>query len=404
MGTLLKARYLARSEFKANPYPFYARLRREEPVVRVSAVFIKAWLVTRYDDAAAFLRDPRFSKDQVTAKLVYLPGFAKALAENMLGKDPPDHTRLRALVSKAFTPRRIEEFRGRIQAICDGLLSARRPGDFDLVRDYALPIPLTVISDMLGIPEADRHRFHVLTRHSIVIGAPTRLRDVPIALPSVWLLMRYFRRLFAERRVNPGDDLLSALVQAEEAGDRLSEDELMGTAILLLFAGYDTTVNLIGSGALALLEHPEQRGRFVEDPSLAEPAVEELLRFTSPVEMTPPRVAREDVAIGPVTIRRGEMVSAVLGSANRDESQFPDPDTLDIGRDPNRHLALGAGIHFCLGAPLARMEGQIALTTLFRRFPALRLARPVESLRWRNLLPLRGLEALPVMSSVASAG
>jgi cytochrome P450 PksS len=170
----------------------------------------------------------------------------------------------------------------------------------------------------------------------------------------------------------------------------------MGTAILLLFAGYDTTVNLIGSGALALLEHPEQRTRFVEDPSLAEPAIEELLRLTSPVEMTPPRVAREDVTIGPVTVRRGEMVSAVLGSANHDESQFPDPDTLDITRDPNRHLALGAGIHFCLGAPLARIEGQIALTTLFQRFPRMRLAGSADSLRWRKLLPLRGLEALPV--------
>ena len=395
MGTLLRGRDLARSEFKANPFPFYARLRREEPVVRISAVFIKAWLVTRYDDAAELLRDPRFAKE-ITSKLGYLPGFAKALGRNMLGQDPPDHTRLRGLVSKAFTPRRVEEFRGRVQAICDGLLDAARPGDFDLVRDYALPIPLTVISDMLGIPKEDRNRFHVLTRRSIVIGAPTRLRDVPIALPSVWLLMRYFHRLFAERRINPGDDLISALVQAEEAGDRLSEDELMGTAILLLFAGYDTTVNLIGSGALALLEHPEQRARFVGEPDLAESAVEELLRYTSPVEMTPPRVAREDVTIGPVTIRRGEMVSAVLGSANHDESQFPDPDTLDITRDPNRHLALGAGIHFCLGAPLARMEGQVALTSLFRRFPRMRVAQPAESLRWRNLLPLRGLEALPV--------
>lgn len=395
-GTVLRARDLARPEFKANPYPFYARLRREEPVVRVSAVFIKAWLVTRYDDAAALLRDARFSKEQVTAKLVYLPPFARALAENMLGQDPPDHTRLRALVSKAFTPRRVEEFRGRIQAICDGLLDAARPGDFDLVRDYALPIPLTVISDMLGIPKEDRHRFHVLTRNSIIIGAPTRLRDVPFALPSVWLLMRYFRRLFAERRAHPGDDLISALVEAEEAGEHLSEDELMGTAVLLLFAGYDTTVNLIGSGALALLEDPAQRARFVGEPDLAETAVEELLRYTSPVEMTPPRVAREDVTIGPVTVRRGEMVSAVLGSANRDESQFPDPDTLDITRDPNRHLALGAGIHFCLGAPLARMEGQVALTTLFRRFPRLRLAEPAGPHRWRPLLPLRGLESLPV--------
>lgn len=395
LGTLLKARDLARPEFKANPYPFYARLRREEPVCRISAAFMNAWLVTRYDDAVTVLRDPRISKD-ISSKMGFVLRFAGPLADHMLNRDPPDHTRLRTLVSKAFTPRRIEQFRGRIQAVCDELLAAARPGDFDLVRDYALPIPLTVISEMMGIPEWDRHRFHTLTQGSIAIGAPTRIRDVPIALPYVWLLMRYFRKLFAERRAEPRDDLISAMVQAEDAGDRLSEDELMGMSILLLFAGYDTTVNLIGSGALALLEHREQRRLFVQDPALTEPAVEELLRYTSPVEMTPPRLAREDVTIGAVTIRRGEMVSAVVGSANRDETQFRDPDMLDITRDPNRHLSLGQGIHFCLGAPLARMEGQIALTALFRRFPGLRLARPAESLRWRRLLPLRGLEALPV--------
>jgi cytochrome P450 PksS len=202
--------------------------------------------------------------------------------------------------------------------------------------------------------------------------------------------------VFNERRAHPRDDLISAMVQAEDAGDRLTEDELMGMSILLLFAGYDTTVNLIGSGALALLEHPRQRDLFVGEPALAESAVEEMLRYTSPVEMTPPRLAREDVTIGSVTIRRGEMVSAVLGSANRDESQFGDPDTFDITRDPNRHLSFGQGAHFCLGAPLARMEAQIALTTLFDRFPGLRLAQPVEALRWRKVLPLRGLEALPI--------
>jgi cytochrome P450 len=393
---LLKARDLARPAFKANPYPFYARLRAEEPVCRLSAVFVKAWLVTRYDDAVMVLKDPRISKD-VSSKLRYVPRFAAPLSDNMLSRDPPDHTRLRALVSKAFTPRRTEQIRSRVQEVCDELLAAVRPGaPFDLVRDYALPIPLTVISEMLGIPERDRHRFHTLTRGSLAIGAPTGLTDVPLALPYVWLLMRYFRRLFAERRARPGDDLLTALVQAEDAGDRLTEDELMGMSILLLFAGYETTVNLIASGALAFLEHPAQRALFVARASLAESAVEELLRYTSPVEMTPPRVAREDVTIGSVTIRSGELLSVVVGSANRDESQFRDPDTFDITRDPNRHLSLGQGIHFCLGAPLARMEGQIALTTLFHRFPGLRLTRPAGSLRWRKLLPLRGLEALPV--------
>ena len=396
MGTLLKGRDLARSEFKANPYPFYARLRREEPVCRVSTAFLNAWLVTRYDDAVTVLRDPRISKN-ISAQMRYIPRFARPLTDHMLGRDPPDHTRLRALVSKAFTPRRIEELRGRIQSMCDALLSAvQKDAGFDLVRDYALPLPLAVISEMLGIPERERRRFHRIIRGGIAIGAPTRMLDVPLALPYVWVLMRYFRKIFAERRANPGDDLISALVQAEEAGDRLSENELMGTSILLLFAGYETTVNLIASGALALLEHPGQRARFVEDPALAVSAIEELLRFTSPLEITPPSVAREDLAIGSVTIRKGDLVSAVLGSANRDESQFAAPETLDLARDPNRHLAFGQGIHFCLGAPLARMEGQIALTMLFQRVPYLRLAQPAASLRWRNLLPLRGLEALPV--------
>jgi len=400
MGTLLlKATDLARPSFKANPYPFYARLRAETPVCRVKVAFVKAWLVTRYDDAVTVLRDPRISKD-VGSKLAYIPRFAKPLTDHMLSRYPPDHTRLRGLVSKAFTPRRIEDMQRGIQDACDALLSrvtADRP--FDLVRDVALPLPLTVISGMLGIPEADRRRFHAIIRGGIAIGAPTRLRDVPLALPYVWLLMRYFRKLFAERRARPGDDLISALVQAEEAGDRLSENELMGTSVLLLFAGYETTVNLIASGALALMENPPQQERFAGDASVRVSAIEELLRFTSPIEMTPPSVAREDIAMGPVTVRRGDLVSAVLGSANRDEAVFREPEVLDITRDPNRHLAFGQGIHFCLGAPLARMEGQIALTTLFRRFPRLRLAQPAASLRWRPLLPLRGLEALPVTAS-----
>jgi cytochrome P450 len=272
------------------------------------------------------------------------------------------------------------------------------------VRGYALPIPLTVIADLLGIPKADRHRFHVLTRGSLSIGAPTRILDVPLALPYVWLLGRYFRELFAERRARPRDDLLTALVQAEDVGDRLSGDELLGTAILLLLAGYETTVNLIGSGALALLQHAEQRDRFMRDPDLAGPAIEELLRYTSPVEITPPRVTREEVGLGSVTIPRGEFVAAVLGSANHDESRLAGPEALDLAREPNRHVAFGQGVHFCLGANLARMEGQIALTTLFRRLPGLRLAKPVESLRWRKTLPLRGLVELPVLSATHQRG
>jgi cytochrome P450 PksS len=210
--------------------------------------------------------------------------------------------------------------------------------------------------------------------------------------------MRFFRRLFAERRARPRDDMITALVQAEEAGDHLSETELLGTAILLLFAGYETTVNLIASGALELLRHPEQRARFVGDGALAESAVEELLRYTSPVEITPPRVAREDMALGRVRVSRGDFVAGVIGSANHDAAQFDDPERLDIAREPNRHLSFGQGPHFCLGATLARLEAEVALTTLFRRCPDLRLAQPAEALRWRKLLPLRGLQELPVTS------
>ena len=396
----VKASVLARPDFKANPYPFYARMRAEAPVFPITGPFgIRAWLVTRYDDVVGVIKDDeRFAKD-ISSKMTWLPPFARALNHHMLNRDPPDHTRLRALVSQAFTARRIEQLRGRIETVCGDLLAAvPEGGSFDLVRAYALPVPLAVISDLLGIPQPDRDRFHVLTRGSLPIGAPTRIRDVPLALPYVWMLMRYFRRLFAERRLRPRDDLISAMVQAEEGGDRLSEDELLGMAVLLLFAGYETTVNLIASGVLALLQNPEERRRFVEDPGLAEPAIEELLRYTSPVEVTPPRVTRQEVTLGSVTIPPGEFVALVLGSANHDEARFPRPETLDLGRDPNRHVAFGQGLHFCLGANLARMEGQIALRTLLRQRPHLRLSQPAESLRWRPTLPLRGLEALPVSS------
>ena len=395
----IKAAFLARPQFKADPYPFYARMRREAPVFPVSVPFYaRAWLLTRYDDVAAMLKDERLSRN-VLGKLPWIPRFARPLADNMLGREPPDHTRLRKLVSMAFTPRRIQQLQGRVEEVCEELL-ARAPSGrrFDLVADYALPIPLTIIAELLGIPASDRRRFHALTRGSLRIGAPTSLLDVPRALPYVWLLLRYFRGLFAERRLRPRDDLLSALVEAVEAGDRLSADELLGTATLILSAGYETTVHLIASGALALLQHPEQRARFVQDPGLAESAIEELLRYTSPVELTPPRLTLEAVTFSSVTIPKDVFVAGALGSANHDETRFVEPERLDLGREPNKHLAFGLGHHFCLGASLARLEARIALTTLFHRWPAVRLALPAESLRWRPMLPLRGLVALPVTS------
>ncbi len=396
----VKASFLARPEFKANPYPFYARMREQAPVVRLSiALPGQFWLITRHDDIVAMLKDERISRE-LLEKLSWLPPFVRPVFDNMLGREPPDHGRLRTLVSKAFTPRRIDALGGQVERVCEDLLSAQPSGrPFDLVADYALPLPLTVIGELLGVPPEDRRRFHRLVQGSLPLGASWgSLLEIPRALPYFWQLMRYFRGLFAERRLRPREDLFSALVQAEEAGDRLNANELLGTATLLVAAGYETTVHLVASGALALLQHPDERARFEEGRGIVDSAIEELLRYTTPVEMTTPRITLEDITYASVTIPKGALVSGVLGSANRDESQFVEPDRLDLGRQPNKHVAFGVGHHFCLGASLARLEARIALTTLFRQRPALRLAQPAESLRWRKSLSLRALTALPVMS------
>jgi len=393
---------LASPQFKANPYPFYARLRAEAPVYRITLPTRQvAWLVTRYDDVLALLKDERFAKDRFSvlpagqrAKPQWIPGLLKPLARNMLDLDGSDHMRLRALVHKAFTPRLIERLRARVQTLCDELLTTvQANGGIDLIREYALPLPATIIAELLGIPVADRHKFQAWSSSMVSVSSSG---DLLRALPHLWLFIRYIRALFAQRRATPRDDLVTALVQAEEAGDMLSEDELLAMVILLLIAGHETTVNLIASGTLTLLQHPEQLERLRENPALIKPAVEELLRYTSPVELATERFARADLTIDGVGIARGEQVLAVIGSANRDERQFVEPDKLDITREPNRHLAFGQGAHYCLGAPLARMEGQIALTTLLDRMPNLRLRNAPEALRWRKGLFLRGLERLPL--------
>jgi len=394
---------LASPAFKVDPFPFYARLRDEAPVSRVAlSSGIRPWLVTRYDDVALVLRDERFVKDMAKAvapgaapPLPPIPTMFKPLSHHMLNADPPDHTRLRALVSRAFTPTLVEGMRGRVQVIADGLLDgiAGRTR-WDLIRDYALPIPTTVIAEMLGVPAEDRHRFHRWSR-ALLQSAGSRWA-VWKAFPAVWQFLRYIRRLIEVRRAAPRDDLVSALIKAEEAGDRLSGDELVAMVFLLLVAGHETTVNLIGNGTLALLEHPEQMARLRAEPGLIRPAVEELLRFTSPVETSTRRFAREDVTISGVTISRGDVVLAVIASANRDGRQFADPDKLDVAREPNRHLSFGLGPHYCLGAPLARLEGQIAIQTLLRRARGLRLDVPPNRVRWRGGLVVRGLESLPV--------
>ncbi|HEY0735009.1 MAG TPA: cytochrome P450 [Herpetosiphonaceae bacterium] len=393
---------LSSPQFRANPHPFYAQLRAVAPVHRVRLSRREsAWMVTRYNDVQAVLKDQRFAKDRFQAmtpeqqaKMPWIPEMIKPLARNMLDLDEPDHGRLRSLVHQAFTPRLIEQLRERVQSLCDELLdAAQRRGRMDLIHDYALPLPITIITEMLGVPSKDRAKFH---RWSSTIVSATSGSEMLRVLPSVWLFMRYVRQFFKQRRAQPGDDLTTALIQAEQAGDRLSEDELLAMVMLLLIAGHETTVNLIASGTLALLQHPEQKQRLHDNPGLIKPAIEELLRYTSPVDCATERFAREDVVFKDVLIARGEQIIAVLGSANRDEEQFANPDTLDLTREPNRHLAFGQGIHYCLGAPLARLEGQIAINTLLRRMPKLCLAVAPEQLRWRRGLIIRGLQKLPV--------
>jgi cytochrome P450 len=391
------------AQFKADPYPFYARLRAEAPVFRVTLPDRQtAWLVTRYDDVSRVLKDEGFAKDrrnamtsEQLARQPWIPDFVKPLMRNMLDLDGVDHDRLRSLVQKAFTPRLVEQMRPRIQQLTEDLLAALQSRkQIDLIHDYALPLPTTVIAQMLGVPVQDRHRFNRWSKTLFLISASRW--GLLKAIPSVWQFMRYIRRLLAARRADPGDDLISALVQAEEGGERFGEDELLAMVMLLLVAGHETTVNLIGNGTLALLEHPDQMERLRSDPALIKPAVEELLRFHSPVEMATERFPRENTAVAGVTIPRGEMVLAVLASANRDEQQFVDPDKLDLSREPNRHLSFGLGVHFCLGAPLARLEGQLAINTLLRRTSHLQLAVPAAALRWRRGMVVRGLEALPL--------
>ncbi len=394
---------IAAREHKTDPYPFYAYLRAEHPVHPVTLPDQRTiWLITRYDDVVSVLKDERFVKNQQnaalgnkTAKQPWIPKWAQPLTRHMLNMDKPDHPRLRGLVNKAFSPRLIEEMRGRIQSLTNELLErVHGRSHVDLIPDYALPIPTTIIAEMLGVPPEDRSKFNRWS--NIVMQVSTTRFGVLRALRPVWSFMRYIRRLIRLRQQDPQNDLVSELVNAEVDGERLNEDELVAMVFLLLVAGHETTVNLIGNGVLALLEHPQQLELLRNDPSLIESAVEELLRYGSPVEMGTERYAREDVTLAGVTIPGGSLVGVILASANRDESQFTDPDTLDITREPNKHLAFGLGAHYCTGAPLARLEGQIAINTLLQMAPEFSLDHASDALRWRPGLVTRGLDSLPI--------
>jgi cytochrome P450 PksS len=288
--------------------------------------------------------------------------------------------------------------RERIETLAERLLDSAMPmRSFDLIREYALPIPTTVIAEMLGVPIEDSNRFHRWTK--AIVSSNASGPGTILIIPHVWAFLRYIRRLIRAKRQSPQDDLLTAIVQVEEAGERLSEEELMAMVFLLLVAGHETTVNLIGNGTLALLQNPEQLERLRADETLIKPAIEELLRFAGPLETATERYAREPIEAAGVEIPQGAMVFAGIASANRDERQFPNPDALDVSRDPNKHLSFGLGPHYCLGAPLARLEAQIAIAVLLRRAANLRLAVPEQSLRWRRGLVLRGLQSLAVTAA-----
>jgi cytochrome P450 len=384
-------------EFVADPYPTYHRLRTEDPVHESPMGF---WVLSRYEDVVASLRDPRFQKEPMIAAVAARMGVqAGTIGLSMLDRDPPDHTRLRGLASKAFTPKVVEGLRPRVQEIVDGLLDRVEPaGRMDLIEEFAYPIPVNVICEMLGVPVEDHERFKGwsldLARglDSIMLGPESEVAKRSGQARQG--LTEYMRELIAQRRAAPRADLLSALIAAEEAGDKLTEHELLATCILLLVAGHETTVNLIGNGMLALLRHPDQLRLLREQPTLIATAVEELLRYDGPVQRTA-RTPTEDVTFaGGRTIPKGEIVMPFIGAADRDPAQFRDPDRLDITRTENRHIAFGLGIHFCLGAPLARVEGQIAINTLIKRLPHLAVA--IDRPEYRQSLTLRGLTALPV--------
>jgi cytochrome P450 len=386
--------------FKADPHPTYAYWRAETPVVEAALPMGgRGYLVARYDDVSALLKDPRLVKDPVHAtseeasRRRRVPRRMRPLVRNMLALDDPDHARLKRLVQAAFTPRRTEALADRTRETAERLLDrVAGRARFDLIADFALPLPVAVISELLGVPERDRAKF-ARWSHSI-ISLPESPLNAVVAMPHIFAFMGYLEQLVAAKRSAPADDLVSALAEIEAQGERLDGDELLAMIAILLSAGHETTTNLIGNGVLALLQHPQELERLRAEPDLVGPAIEELLRFAGPVEMSTPRFAREDLEIAGTRIPRGAQVFGVITSANRDGSRFEDPDRLDLARARNRHLTFGEGGHYCVGAALARMEGRVALPLLLDRFPRLALAEPSSHLRWRASPVLRGLKRL----------
>jgi hypothetical protein len=393
-------------EVLADPYPLYARLRTEDPVHWDP--FLHAWVVTRYADVLTVLHDYSADRTPTPGQLTEmglsdLNPIAAVMVKQMLFLDAPAHTRLRGLASTAFTPRRVEILRGHVQQIADSLLDGvAGAGKMDVIEDFANPLPAIVTAEMLGVPAEDHGRLKEWSSDfAEMLGNFQHNPDrVPRVLKSVEEMSAYFRQAISERRRHPREGLIQSLLSAEIDGDRLSEDEVIANCIVTMVGGQETTTNLIGNGLLALLRHPDELARLRADPSLTPSAVEELLRYESPSQHTA-RMAPSDRDLGGKTIRKRQAVIAVMGAANRDPERFPDPDRLDLSRSSNRHVAFGWAAHFCFGAPLARLEGQIAFDTLLRRLPGLRLEPG--PLVWRENLGLRGLSALPVSFEPADA-
>ncbi|WP_432093343.1 cytochrome P450 family protein [Streptomyces sp. bgisy100] len=377
-----------------DPHAGYARLRAAGPVHRTTTPDgADVWLVTRFDDVQAALVDPRLSLNKGNALSVgsHGPSMPPELDAHLLNLDPPDHTRLRRLVSRAFTPRRVEGLRSRVGAVTEELLDGFGGTGADLMAGLALPLPMAVICELLGVPQEARPDFRTWT-NTLRSPEPDSALDSREAMGR---MHGYLTGLIAEKRARPGDDLVSAMIGARDDHDRLTEPELLALTFLILFAGYDNAVNLIGNTALALLTHEEQRERLLQGRISVQDVLRETLRWESPSLLASRRFPLEDLTIGGVTIRAGERIWLSLASANRDEARFEEPDSFDPARG-GTHLDFGHGIHYCLGAPLAQLEGEVAITALLRRYPTLRLAVAPAELRWRRSFRNRGLAELPV--------
>jgi cytochrome P450 len=394
---------LVSQAFARDPFPTYASLREAGPVFQTRVPLLgKTWVATTYQAASEVLKDDatfvmeakKVGKTLFSGIFRLLPRILRVFSENMLRHDNPDHRRLRRLVEQAFSRHSVENMRGRIGDLCDGLLDGLAGREtVDLLEEWARPLPVAVICELLGLPEDDRRKF---SRWVKALLSFSSLFGMLRALPSIFRLQKYFRRHFVQCRQQPRPGLMTALVQAEQDGDKLSEDELLAMAFLLLIAGFETTVHLLSGGALALLKTPEQKERLLNDWSLLPPAVEELLRFVSPVQMSEPRYVIRDVEFHGQSLRRGDSIVALLGTANADPARFPNAEKLDLPRSPNPHVSFGSGIHFCLGAQLARVEAQVGFERLFTRYPRLALAVADSELRYIGNMGLRALVALPV--------